>query len=317
MVYPRNEINASPSPFFARQLDFYGVGFDKLAQPAVQPDAGQRNLVCCWHPERSDVKPLRVDRNHIAVFALRELVLGPGQQLIVQGPHQERVLLLVETLHMAPDARIVLTMRTDLVVDRFLSRIDGESVSAARVLLTSAPGAKGVDGAPGEQGGDGSHPDSQGGSGGYGGPGNEAGRGQASGEALISVGYLQGDVLFEVGAGRGGDGGGGGRGGNGGKGGFDEVSKKMAGGGRGGSGGAGGHGGGGGNGGRMRVWIQQVDRDARYRAVATAAAGGAGGCGGGAGIPGLGQPDGVVGMSGMHGCSGATGMPGQVEIGIG
>ncbi|WP_180977446.1 hypothetical protein [Janthinobacterium sp. ROICE36] len=302
-------LKGSASAYFLRQLDYYGVEHGQLAPPAPRAQADPDSLVLAWEAPLSDLAPLRVERNHIAVFALRELTLAPGQQLRVQGPWQERALLLIETLTLAAGARLTLAMPTELVVDNCLCQ-DGE----AHFLLAGQAGARGLDGVPGTDGAAGDGPGQQGGAGGYGGNANAGSNGSDSSSARITIACLHGNALFEITAGAGGEGGEGGRGGRGGQGWMDPATKKMTVGGRGGTGGAGGQGGAGGNGGQMQVWIAALAPGAGYSTVLTAARGGAGGAGGRGGIPGLGHPDGALGLRGMDGSAGADGALGRVEV---
>jgi hypothetical protein len=297
------------SAYFARQLDFYGVAPGQLAPAVVRAQADPDSLVLAWEPPLSDIAALRVERNHIAVFALRELTLAAGQQLRVQGPRLERAVLLIETLRLAAGARMTLTMPTELVVDRCLCQQDGE----AHIVLTGQAGTRGLDGVTGASGADGGD-GQQGSAGGYGGNANAGANGGDSSSARITIACLHGNALFEVTAGAGGEGGNGGRGGKGGQGWLDAATKKMMMGGRGGTGGAGGPGGFGGNGGQMQVWIAALAPGAGYRTLLTPARGGAGGAGGGGGIPGLGHPDGALGLLGTAGNGGTNGGAGRVEV---
>lgn len=294
------------SPYFLRQLEYYGVDPAALAGPV------HAGLVLSGDPAQSDLAPQSVGPRQAAVFALSELTLGPGQRLLVSGRAGQRVVLVLASLSMADDARLVLTANTDLVVDQWCP---GAAPGGTRVVLLTAPGGQaGPAGSRGATGVNGVDSHTPGGPGTFGGAGGNGSRGLDSPDALITIARLGGDTLFEVSAGKGGDGGAGGKGGQGGQGGIDPATRKMAAGGAGAAGGPGGHGGSGGNGGRLRVWIEAIDPGASFTTRADQIPGGTAGAGGAPGIPGMGHPDGAFGQPGLPGNPGSAGAPGVVEV---
>lgn len=297
------------SAYFLQQLDFHGVCPDELAPAVRRTPAEPDTLVVAWDARHTELPALRLERNHIAVFALRELSLSAGQRLLVQGPRQERCVLLIETLRLGAGAQLTLAMPTELVVDRCLC-----DDTPARMVLTGTAGASGREGVQGANGADAAGAGQQGGAGGYGGDGNHGMTGGASASARISIACLDGPVRFEVSAGAGGAGGAGGRGGRGGQGWLDQTSRRMLAGGHGGTGGAGAQGGAGGAGGSMQVWIAALGPRGSYSTLVTPAPGGDGGDGGRGGVPGLGHPDGAPGRAGVRGHDGFAGSPGRIAV---
>lgn len=302
--------NSASAAFFARQIAHYKVKDEDFQSATVAIPADQEVLTLNWYADRSALPALRFERNHIAIFAWRHLRLQAGQRLRIEGPRQERVLLLIEHLEMAAGSALEMLLPMDLVV----AHCQAETTPSACIRITGADGAPGQNGTAGAAGVDGATAQTPGSAGGDGGAANFGQAGGNSYDALLSIGCLDGNFVFEAVGGRGGDGGVGGKGGKGGKGGTDPVTRKMAIGGNGGSGGTGGHGGSGGNGGLLRVWIQELAAGAQYQCLVSAAAGGAGGNGGGGGVSGLGHPDGNLGFAGPAGNAGASGAPGVIDL---
>ncbi|CDG81658.1 hypothetical protein [Janthinobacterium agaricidamnosum] len=308
---------AAAAAFFTKQLAYHKVGREQLLAEPVRLAAGQTELVLDWYPERSALAPLRIERNHVAVFAWSKLILEAGQKLIVHGPHQERSLLVIEHLHLAAGAQLQLHMPTELVVARCDSAAvagrAGEAV-AATIVVTAASGAAGMNGPQGGAGVPGRAPGSAGGNGAPGGGGSPGGNGSSSQTSNLHIGMMFGHYVFEINGGDGGDGGAGGAGGNGGAGGINPATHQMGMGGGGGSGGPGGPGGNAGNGGVLRVFTEGIAPGTTYELRQPVPRGGAGGAGGRGGIPGLGHPDGSPGMPGVNGPAGSDGWPGVIEI---
>ena len=302
--------NSASATFFARQLAHYHIKDEDFQTATVELAAGQEVLKLSWYADRSDLPAARLERNHIAIFAWRHLRLQAGQRLRIEGPKQERVLMLIEHLEMAANSALEMLLPMDLVV----AHCQAEASASACICITAADGEAGQNGTPGAAGRDGITPQMPGSAGGDGGPANVGQAGSHSCDALVSIGYLDGNFVFQAGGGRGGAGGMGGKGGKGGQAGTDPQTRKMAIGGNGGSGGGGGHGGAGGNGGLLRVWLQDVAETAQYNSLAIAAEGGAGGRGGGGGVSGLGHPDGNLGFAGQAGSHGRAGLPGVIDL---
>lgn len=300
---------------FARQLEYYQLAYEQLSPATVALPLGAEAMHLHWSPKRSDLQPLRVERDHIAVFAMRHLVLLRGQKVVLSGPRQERAALLIEHLQMEAGAEFVLMMPSDLLVAHCQSIAqEGNQTRSAAIRLLAPAGADGEHGVDGSRGSDGCAALVAGSAGGGGGAANCGKRGEDACDALLSIGCLDGDFLFESRGGVGGNGGNGGKGGKGGQGGVDRASRTMGIGGPGGPGCSGAVGGAGGNGGVLRVRIQALASGAEYTLLPSKAAGGAGGAGGRGGIPGLGHPDGCFGSPGADGDAGADGLPGTIDL---
>ena len=167
------------SPYFLRQLEYYGVDPAALAGPV------HAGLALSGDPAQSDLAPQSVGPRQAAVFALSALTLGPGQRLLVSGRAGQRVVLVLASLSMADDARLVLTANTDLVVDQWCP---GAAPGGTRVVLLTAPdGQAGPAGSRGATGVNGVDSHTPGGPGTFGGAGGNGSRGLDSPDALITI----------------------------------------------------------------------------------------------------------------------------------
>ncbi|NET81459.1 MAG: hypothetical protein F6J94_05680 [Moorea sp. SIO1F2] len=297
------------SSYFLNLLSYHGVELAELGDRVLQPLPGESQLVLDWQSERSQVQPLRVKRNHIALFAASRLVLGEGQQMIVRGPMAERVVLIVDEISVADSTKLVFEAPTEVVVERLVSAGSSSSQFVSQGI-DGAPGVEGVAGAPGATG---AEPNGPGGHGGAGGSGTNGQDGLDAPNVTFAVAELSGSIQFAVLPGRGGAGGNGGKGGQGGRGGYG-PNNSMGIGGTGGNGGPGGAGGAGGGGGTMQVYYHSIASNTQLTTETPIGQGGVGGEGGRPGIPGLGHPDGSLGYPGSNGSVGPQGTAGLVIL---
>ena len=299
----------SPSDYFLRLLDYNNIEPSELKDAVLSPPKGDSQVTLNWYPERSQVQPLRVVRNHICQYAYQRIELDEGQELVIEGPAQERIQIHAAEIVLGKGAKIVVRSPVEIVADRLIA----SDTEPSYLTFTAADGEDGASGFQGVVGVPGLEPNGIGGTGGSGGPGASGANGSAFSYGTVYLNEVSGKLIVSLEGGNGGAGGVGGAGGTGGRGG-NGPNNSLGPGGSGGSGGHGGNGGHGGDGPTVQVYYTSLAPGGELVDGTTPRVGGAGGAGGKGGLPGLGHPDGQMGRAGSQGQAGHGGLPATVSF---
>ncbi|MCD1257844.1 hypothetical protein B5M42_003180 [Paenibacillus athensensis] len=276
----------------------------------------------------------------LAVMAAQDVVVTPGNPLILAGNGDQPTTFSFGTITIQPGGQIISQANATLLVDNLVQQtsaaLDQEQpmnnfVSLGADGQNGAAGGNGGNGNPGSQGSSGSDGKSscdtqagQGNTGGTGNGGSNGGNGSRGSDSQVvraTLTVVEGPVtLMSCGGngGTGGTGGNGGAGGVGGNGGSATTYCSAGSQGKGGQGGAGGNGGTGGdagNGQNIYFTYQTLgDNGSVSLGVPTKGQGGQGGAAGNGGNGGQGNPNGGGGAAGTPGVNGNNGTNGTVYI---
>jgi hypothetical protein len=292
-----------------------GVPWNEVTKCAVDTSQNNGKVVLSWDLSKSYVTPTKYLADGTAVVALQDVLVQPGDELSVESPHGQKVLVVARSLQLGAGA--VLRVSTDATLHlgelRAVPAAPDAALQATPAIVSQ--GCAGPAGTNGYNGGTGP----AGGPGGNGGPGNSGSNGAGGGygangaNLIMNIGTLSGTFLVVISGGAGGNGGVGGNGGMGGAGG-PAWQGHVGAGGAGGNGGMGGKGGNAGNGATVVVYYQTMESGTSVQLQNISAFGGAGGMGGAGGSGGSGNPIGPGGITGPLGQPGTRGATGQLTI---
>lgn len=272
---------------------------------SLAPESYSSLVTLHWEENQTEYPQLFKERNHIAVFGYRFVLLQNGQTLAITGPKNEQNCLYIERLEMEEQSSIHLKMDTKVIIGHL--RVIGEGAATLKVKPDCAPngvfGGNSIDGQNAETA------NQIAGDGGNGGDGTDGGDAEETRNAIAWIALLDGNLTCCISAGNGGNGG---RGGDGGRGG-NAINGK---GGNGGNGGNGGKGGNAGSGGNFYVTVTQMAVNSRIIEQTPVPTGGLAGPGGQGGCFGSGKPEGFKGLNGTAGTNGSNGQPGNIHLRI-
>jgi len=274
----------------------------------------------------------------LAVLAAQDVVVTPGNPLILAGNGDQPASFSFGTITIEPGGQIINQANATLLVDNLVQQTSAAQDQPMNNFVSIGPdgqngaaGGNGGNGDPGTQGSSGSDGKSscdtnagQGNTGGTGKSGSNGGngsRGTDSQEIRATLTVVEGPITLMSCGGNGGAGGTGGNGGAGGQGGNggSATTYCQAGpqgkGGQGGSGGNGGTGGDSGNGKNIYFTYTTLGTNGSVSlGVPTKGQGGQGGAAGSGGNGGQGNPTGGGGSAGTPGANGSNGTSGTVYI---
>ncbi|WP_341278008.1 hypothetical protein [Paenibacillus sp. FSL H8-0537] len=277
----------------------------------------------------------------LAVCAGQDVVVTPGNPLILAGDGDNPITYSFNTITIQPGGQIINQANATLLVDTLIQEEGGamlaDSPPTNNFVSIGADGQSGAvggnagNGNPGSQGSAGSDGKNscdiqagQGGTGGTGNPGTQGGNGSRGSDSQVvkaTLTVVQGPIVLMSCGGNGGAGGVGGNAGAGGVGGNggSSTSHCSAGaqgkGGQGGNGANGGNGGDSGNGQNIYCTYQSLGPNGSISlGVPTKGQGGQGGAAGNGGNGGQGNPNGGGGTAGSPGANGKNGTSGTVYI---
>ena len=311
---PPATVRKASADAYQNHLKSAGVPWNEVTKCVVDTAVNQGKVVLSWDRARSYVTPARYLDEGTACIALQDVVVQPGDELSVESPYGQNVVLVARSLQLGAGSVLRVSTGTTLKLGELRALASpegglGDPPAVVAIGTDGSPGSNGSNAPAGPNGG----PGQNGGWGMNGGHGSNGGPGGNAPNIVVQAGTLSGTLHVTIRGGQGGNGGRGGNGGNGGNGG-PQFQGRIAAGGGGGMGGNGGTGGTGGNGGVVTVVFDAMESGTKVVLVNTPAPGGNGGMGGAGAPGGSGSPPGPGGNAGVTGPPGAPGLVGRLVL---
>ncbi len=308
------DLEGAESPRYQSALAASGLKVGDVHKCVLDSAEHGGTLRFSWDRARSIVEKPVYDRQSAANLGVRDVVVRPGHELVLDAQHGYPVNLVANRVLLSPGSRVVVNgpAKMHAATLQIATPAAGAPLTdppAIHVVgANGSPGMAGQNGYPGMNGA----PGQAGGSGSHGGMGSAGMNGGDANDVILEIDQITGTFVVYVSGGSGGAGGNGGAGGTGGNGGA--IRGNSAPGGTGGMGGGGGAGGNGGIGCRVVIRYNSIAPGAQIQIQTPAAPGGTGGAGGVGGRGGMGTPAGAAGSNGASGAMGAPGRPGTVQL---